>query len=172
MQKSPHTFSIDEICSIGIQLERTGIDYYTRMANRFPGEDFKKIFLKLIKMEEKHEQELQKIKKRRTGTTECLIDRESTAYIKALLSENVYMDKIHLQMFEDKIKDIVDVLNLAIDMEKETILFYLGLNVGLDGIITHEEHQIIKDVTSEEREHLKELALLKAEYTGKKEGKE
>jgi rubrerythrin len=56
-------------------------------------------------------------------------------------------------------------------MEKEAILFYLGLNVGLEGVITHEEHQIIKDVTSEERDHLKELALLKAEYA-KKEGKD
>lgn len=81
------------------------------------------------------------------------------------------MDQAHLKVFEDKIKDIVDVLNLAIDMEKETILFYLGLNVGLEGVITHEEHQIIKDVISEERDHLKELALLKADNV-KKEGKE
>jgi hypothetical protein len=41
----------------------------------------------------------------------------------------------------------------------------------LEGIITHEEHQIIKDVISEERDHLKELALLKADNV-KKEGKE
>jgi rubrerythrin len=171
MNKSPHTFSIDEICRIGIQLEQSGIDYYTRMMNRFPQEEFKKLFQKLIKMEENHEQELQKIKKRRTGTTECLIDSESSKYINALLAENVYMDKTHVQVLENKIETIVDVLNLAIDMEKETILFYLGLNVGLEGIITHEEHQIIKDVTNEEREHLKELALLKAEYIGRQEGK-
>lgn len=171
MKKSPHIFSIDEICQIGIQLERSGIDYYTRMMERFPQEEFKRLFQKLIVMEEKHEQDLQKIKKRRTGTPECLIDRESSLYIKALLAENVYMDEVHVKTFEGRIKGIVDVLNLAIDMEKEAILFYLGLNVGLEGVITHEEHQIIKDVINEERDHLKELALLKADYTNK-EGKE
>jgi rubrerythrin len=171
MKTSPHVFSIDEICQIGIQLEQSGIDYYTRMMNRFTQEEFQKLLQKLIKMEERHQLELQKIKKRRTGTPECLIDSESSTYIKALIAENVYMDAVHLKAFEDRIKDIVDVLNLAIDMEKETILFYLGLNVGLEGIITHEEHQIIKDVISEERDHLKELALLKADNL-KKEGKE
>jgi rubrerythrin len=171
MNKSPHTFSIDEICRLGIQLEQSGIDYYTHMMDRFPQEEFKKLFQKLIKMEENHQQELQKIKRRRTGSSECLIDSESSTYINALLAENVYMDATHLKAVEDKIETIVDVLNLAIEMEKETILFYLGLNVGLEGVITHEEHQIIKDVTSEEREHLKELALLKAEYISKQEGK-
>ncbi len=171
MKKSPHIFSIDEICQIGISLEQSGIDYYTRMLDRFPQEEFRKLLQKLIKMEEKHQVALQKIKKRRTGTPECLIDSESSIFIKALIAENVYMDVAHVRAFEDKITNIVDVLNLAIDMEKEAILFYLGLNVGLEGVITHEEHQIIKDVIGEERDHLKELALLKADYI-RKEGKE
>ncbi len=145
-------YSADEIFEMAEQLERNGAKFYREAAEKVDDELKKKMLLQLAKMEDNHEQKLKEIRGE-------LIDREkggmildpkdeNVAYLHALADIGVFYKKqINLDSY-------IEILRAAIDAEKDTIVFYLGV---MDLVPKNLGKAKIEKIIHEERMHLQTL---------------
>lgn len=164
MEQKRKVLSNDEICQIAIDMEEASARFYADMKSRFDLPELKQVFDELIVMEKKHVEQYRKMFKRRLGADQFFLSPESSDYLTTILAESPVATAQAIAERYGSINTIVDALDLGILMEKEAVLFYLGLDGGMDRILSREEHQIVKDILAEEREHIKILAGLKVKY--------
>ncbi|MCS7174806.1 rubrerythrin [Pseudothermotoga sp.] len=125
-------FNIDEIFEMAEQIERNGVTFYNKAAELFPEYTKKSIFLKLAEMEKEHERRfhqmrLELAKKEREISQFVDPQGEAAAYLRAMVSGKVFDPKLDpTKRFKD-IKSVSELLRIAIDIEKDSIIFYLGL---------------------------------------------
>lgn len=125
-------FNIDEIFEMAEQIERNGVVFYTKAAEMFPEYTKKSIFLKLAEMEKEHEKRfhqmrLELAKKERELSQFLDPQGEAAAYLRAMVSGKVFDPKLDPTTRFGQVKSVSEVIRIAIDVEKDSIIFYLGL---------------------------------------------
>ncbi len=156
-------FSADEIFAVAEQIERNGAAYYRKAAENFSDEQVKKLLLGLASMEDGHVEIFQKMRRElsdeeRKATTfdpEGHIDE----YLKVMAGGYVFkinVDPSELIKPESSLKDVLDV---AIDMEKDSIVFYLGVKEMVPERLGRDK---IDALIKEEMRHLALLSREKA----------
>ncbi|WP_448524065.1 rubrerythrin [Pseudothermotoga sp.] len=125
-------FNIDEVFEMAEQIERNGAVFYNRAAEMFPEYTKKNIFLKLAEMEKEHEQRFHQMrldlaKKERELSQFLDPQGEAAAYLRAMVSGKVFDPKLDPTTRFSQVRSLSEVLRIAIDVEKDSIIFYLGL---------------------------------------------
>ena len=125
------TFSMDEIFAMAERIERNGIAFYRKAIEGVSGTRFKKIFEEIIEMELDHEKTFAAMRAGLTGSERMPAvfdpDDEVGMYLQAMADGRVFDIK------DDPSKKLTgsespqDILNMAIGLEKDSIIFYLGL---------------------------------------------
>lgn len=155
-------FNADEILEMAQQIERNGATFYRKAADIISDEASKKTLIQLAEMEDEHEQtfvgmrnELT-VKEREPVTFDP--DNELSLYLQAMADENVFDRNTKPDALLAG-KSMDEILRTAIGLEKDSIVFYLGLKelvperLGkgrLDNIIT-EEYSHITTLTAKIR---------------------
>ncbi|WP_031502365.1 ferritin family protein [Pseudothermotoga hypogea] len=145
-------FNIDEIFEMAEQIERNGVVFYNKAAEMFPEYTKKNIFLKLAEMEKEHEKRFHQMRldlanKEREISQFLDPQGEAAAYLRAMVSGKVFDAKLDPTTRFNQVRSLSEVLRIAIDVEKDSIIFYLGLKemipqgLGRDkiGLIVREE---------------------------------
>ena len=152
-----YDFNVDEMFEMAIRIEENGARFY-RQAAQLPSAPLNREMLeKLETMENRHKQTFEKMRDQVSGVekTATVFDPagEASQYLIAMADSHrgegnpAVADSL---TGEESIAEIVDI---AIGLEKESILFYLGLkdlvppDYGrdkLDGIIGEERRHIIQ----------------------------
>jgi rubrerythrin len=83
-------------------------------------------------------------------------DNELDQYIKVMADDHVFVSSAGVQKQVDAIRDATDALKLAIEFEKDSILFFLSLEEAMSGKM---DQELIKSLVKEEQEHLRRLTL-------------
>ncbi|MBW2568999.1 MAG: ferritin family protein [Deltaproteobacteria bacterium] len=147
-----YDFNADEIFEMAEQIERNGASFYRKSAEAIADTGAKKLLLNLAAMEDEHEKTFANLRtglsKKEKTTTVFDPEDEIVLYLRALADTMVF--------FEKKIdtSSMEEILKEAIQSEKASIVFYLGMkeivpeNLGKTKI-----NQIIK----EEMSHIKLL---------------
>jgi len=138
-------FNANEIFDIARQLEQNGALFYRTAAENVEGEEEKSFLLELASMEDDHEKIFADMQKDLSyGETKATVfdpDEETALYLKALADTRIFYEK------KAPGKEMKKILLSAIQTEKDTIVFYLGMKefvpekLGknkLDGIIKEE----------------------------------
>jgi rubrerythrin len=125
-------FNIDEVFEMAEQIERNGVAFYNKAAEMFPEYTKKSIFLKLAEMEKEHEKRFHKMRldlaKKERELSEFLDPQgEAAAYLRAMVSGKVFDPKLDPTTRFNQVRSLSEVLRIAIDVEKDSIIFYLGL---------------------------------------------
>ncbi|MCU0821606.1 MAG: ferritin family protein [Spirochaetes bacterium] len=148
-------FSPDEILKLAEQIEKNGIKFYTRAAEETKGKtEIKEQFLKLADMERAHEKVftsmLYKLGEKRD--TE-IHDPEGhvVLYFKAWVDRQIFDDNGRLAEILIKNRSMVDILKIAIGLERDSILFYLGMKEMTE---IEDSQQEIDTVIKEEMKHI------------------
>ncbi len=120
-----YDFNADEIFEMAEQMERNGIKFYTTAAESVSDSDAKKLLLEFADMEREHEKIFAKMRKSlSSGEKESTVfdpEGEAVHYLRALADTRVFFDKtIDVSSLENILKD-------AIQAEKDSIVFYLGM---------------------------------------------
>jgi rubrerythrin len=152
-------FSPAELYNIAVAIERRGAAFYDTLARSSQNDLVRQSFLALAAMEHQHIQAFQKLASTAPKTFgEGIEDEEYGAYFKALVDSAVFNDDLATGELVTKVNSDKEAVEVGIGAEKDSILFYEQLQeiTGGDAI------QSIGKIISEEKEHLRRLAEIKA----------
>ncbi|UCE50968.1 MAG: ferritin family protein [Desulfobacterales bacterium] len=140
-----YDFNADEVFEMAEQLERNGAKFYRDAADADIEPSNKQLLLDLAAMEDQHEKTFQALRlelsEKEKETTVFDPQGEAALYLRALADTRVFFEK------DIDIASIKAILTSAIEAEKDSIVFYLGMKDAvpqklgkdrLDGIIKEE----------------------------------
>jgi rubrerythrin len=147
-------FNADEVLKIAEQIERNGIAFYERAAERFQG-DQKRTLLRLADMERTHEQAFASMRRELSDAKRGLqaFDPEGEAgrYLAAFADGQVFAPKADSAALLGSEDSERDILEMAIGLEKDSVVFYVAIKDAVPEILG--EAQIDK-IIQEEMAHI------------------
>ena len=145
-------YNIDEILAMAERIERNGADYYDRAAELTEDEGKRSKLRKLAEMERSHQQVFAEMRASQPEERAAFDpDREVSRYLGAIVDGNVF-DYRTEPSADLAGKSLADIYRKAIDLEKDSIIFYLGIrelvpnelgNAQMDDIIREEMGHIV-----------------------------
>jgi len=145
-----YDFNAADIFEMAEQIERNGVIFYKKAADNTTEPKEKEFFLFMAGIEMQHEKTFAEMRaeltERETAPTIFDPEDESVLYLRALADTKVFSD---VQSPPSSLKDIFD---MAIDAEKNSIAFYIGMRdlvpdkrgkERLDNIIKEEKSHIV-----------------------------
>lgn len=141
-------FSIEDVINVMIELETCGNEHYLSLSKQTQSEELKNLFLNLANAEQKHKLRYEKFKKEILNFEHENVSDDYEAYMLSLLKQTIrFLNETRNQI------NVEEGFLLAIQLEKDTILFLMELKSMIGQQFNADMEQII----SEERGHLKLL---------------
>lgn len=120
-----YDFNADEVFEMAEQIERNGAKFYRDAAGSVADPSNKDLLLSLSKMEEAHEKTFQSMRSALTSAEKASTvfdpSGEAALYLQALADTRVFFEK------EIDTTSLLEILKSAIEAEKDSIVFYLGM---------------------------------------------
>ena len=125
------TFNAFEIFEMAEQIERNGVKFYRKAAKNISDQNVCQMLLDFADMEVQHERTFAGMKKKLSDEARELREfdpeNEVALYLQAVADGHVFdLDKDMSQQLKGN-ETAEEILKLAIDAEKDSIIFYLGL---------------------------------------------
>ena len=157
------SFSVSELISIAIGIERRGIAFYDIMTRSTENSVARDAFQYLADMERQHIQifqgMLEEPAKYQPAET---YDTEYANYLGALVESAVFTDDIVTSEMTTQTDTDIEAIELAINAEKDSILFYYEMR----DIMPERAHLTVNKIIAEEKSHLRQLSELKKKLAG------
>ncbi len=123
------TFNADEVFEMAEQIERNGAQFYRVAADKLPA--VRQVLLDLAVMEDEHEKTFADMRAQLSGREEepMVFDPEGEVqmYLRVIADGEVFNVKAEPAEQLKGQETAEGILEIAIDMEKESIAFYAGL---------------------------------------------
>jgi len=150
-------FSIDEIAEMALEIERLGAAFYEEALDHVKSEAVRDLFALLREEEEAHEEQFEEvIRSLREAPEGPALDAEWTEYVRALTESRVFPNQAAVQAAVAGITDEASALHLALQFERETILFFHEMKTA----VSAEAIPILDALIEEERGHVRRLSQL------------
>ena len=159
-------FNSDEVFEIAEQVERNGAKFYIDASKKKENKKYSQLLQKLSAMEVEHEKVFASMRKKLTEGRDRSVafdpDGQMALYLRAWADGKVFND------IKNPIEDLVGenasmekILKVAIDLEHDSILYYLGIKeMTSDEESKNQLDKIIKEEISHVAYLKKELELL------------
>lgn len=148
-------YSIREVIEQAVQTEKLGFQFYTAMALKFEAESsLKELFETLASKEIEHEKTFAKLKEN-IGNEPLENWDEASQYLRAIVESEFFLGKNKALPSLDHLKSAGDAVHFAMEFEKETILYFLGLKNSV------KDKNIVEQIIDEEKSHIRWLNDLK-----------
>lgn len=148
-----YDFNADEIFAMAEQMERNGAKFYRDAAEGVKDSEEKAWLEQLAQMEDAHEKIFQSIRATLTAdeaqSTVFDPQGESALYLKALVDTRVFYEK------EIDTSNMRGILKAAIQAEKDSIVFYLGMK---EAVAQDKGKARIDEIIKEEMGHIRLLS--------------
>lgn len=154
------SFNAIEVFEIAERIERNSVNFYLKAAEAVSDENLSAILLSLSEFEKEHEKIYANMRKQ-ISTKERNITafdpgNEMALYLHKIADSQIFNPgKAPAEQLKDK-GTIEDILNFAIQSEKEKIIFYLGLK---NYVPTPAGKNKVDEIIQEEMNHIAELNL-------------
>jgi len=153
-------FNSVEVIEMAKDIEKRGLDFYENQAKKTEEGELKDLLLKLAKDEKDHYETFSKMLEKAKELTDTDYDyvygEDVSAYLRALIEFTVFPSE---EEVEENINSIDDILELAINAEKDSILFYREMMEYNN----EDTNKILKKLVDEEKQHLLDLVKYDAE---------
>jgi rubrerythrin len=131
-KKMSYDFNADEVFEMAEQMERNGAKFYRDAAENAADSSNKELLMGLSKMEEAHEKMFESMRAELTAADKASTvfdpSGEASLYLRALVDSRVFFKK---EIDEIDVTSMVEILKSAIEAEKDSIVFYLGMKEGV-----------------------------------------
>jgi len=159
------TFSADEIFEMAEDIERNGMKFYTEAAKGAPDKKSGQMLLNFAEMEAEHLRIFEEMRKGLKGreTESSIFDPEGQAalYLKAIADSRGWEGKASLAEQLTGKESIEDIFKTAIEAEKDSVVFYIGLK---ELVPVRAGKDKIEAIIKEEMSHIAGLSSALAEY--------
>ncbi|MCL6635049.1 MAG: ferritin family protein [Peptococcaceae bacterium] len=154
----------DELIHFAMQIEERGFRFFQGMAAQAAEPELKKVLESLADEEEKHYHAFDRMlaEMKSYGPPEYYMD-EYEAYVWNLAKSHVLTGKADPGQYLEKVKSPLEAVDLALAVEKDTILFF----VALKKIVFAEGQKTLDLLIDQENLHIKKLLELKKKLQGK-----
>ena len=140
------------------QIERQGGKFYRAAAERTTNEDARGLLLRLADAEDRHEDFFAYLRseapKEAAEPSEPGMQEEGPLYMHAAADSHIFMVSKDVSEFFTGAESLEDILNIAIEFEKDTIVFFLGMRENRPECSHSRE---IADLVREEMIHVADL---------------
>jgi len=150
---------IDDVFAMAEHIERNGARFYREMAGdeRIDSE-VRELLLELAAMEDDHEKQFAEMRhelaERDTAEPAFSEEGDIVSYLH-VVTDNWALDNKNVSAAPaGKRKPLVDVLHTAIELEKDSIMFYLGLK---EMLAEESDRRRVDDIIKEEMRHIVDL---------------
>ena len=154
----PITFNADEIFEMAEQIEKNGAKFYRQAAKSASNERTKQMLLDMAAMEDGHLKTYQEIRKglSQWEKEETIFDpdNQSVKYLQAMAEARGYEGKITPSKELTGSETIKEILEIALNSEKESVFFYFGLK---DLVPERAGREKIENIILEELSHITTL---------------
>lgn len=151
-------FNADEILGIAEEIETNGAAFYRKAAEMFADREKRDLLLQLAAMEDHHLQIFREMRAHITAkeARPFTYDPEGEAllYLKAFADGNIFDTSIKPADRLTGDQTLPDVLAMAIDIEKDSVVFYSGLRLLVPPELGRDK---VEDVIAEELKHITTL---------------
>lgn len=160
-------FGVDEIFEIAEQIERNGAAFYRKAAESIPDPRNRRLLLDLAAMEENHEKIFtemrQSLSVREREPVVFDPDNQGVLYLQAFAGGQVFDLTADPREFLRGGKTVREILKKAVELEKDSVVFYVGMQEMLPERLGKGR---VDEIIKEEMAHIallsKELALLQS----------
>jgi rubrerythrin len=160
------SFNADEIFEMAEEIERNGAKFYREAAKNTTDEKIKQMLFDMAVMEDGHLQTFEQMRKELgPREKEGMVfdpDNESALYLQVMADGRGYEGKVSQAEKLTGKETSGEILNIAIDAEKNSVVFYVGLK---DLVSARAGKDKVEAIIKEEVGHIatlkKELAALK-----------
>ncbi len=125
------TFNANEIFEMAEEIERNGAKFYRKAAENTSDNQTKQMLLNMADMEDGHlktfEEMREQLSSQEKGWTIFDPDNQSALYLQAMADAHGYEGKITPSKELTGDETIMEILEIALNSEKESIVFYFGL---------------------------------------------
>ena len=148
-----YDFNADEVFEMAEQMERNGAKFYHDAAENAAESSNKDLLMGLSKMEEAHEKMFESMRAELTAADKASTvfdpSGEASLYLRALVDSRVFFKK------EIDVTSMVEILKSAIEAEKDSIVFYLGMKEGVPEKLGKDR---LEAIIKEEMGHIRVLS--------------
>jgi len=159
MTSMAYDFNAKDIFEMAIQIESNGASFYREAASLRGKQEDKDFFEALARMEERHMAIFEEMIKQvsESEKEQAVFDPygELSLYLKAMADSHGGEGNIDIAALLEGKETIKDIITIAIDMEKESILFYIGLK---DMVPPESGRDKIDHIINEEKKHVVQLS--------------
>ena len=151
-------FSARELIEVAIREEQTGAAFYRALAEKTDSEELRTFTRKLAAVEEMHEQRFREL----LGLLEEAGIGHPTAgdYMAYLVEGRIFPTGRDGEELAARIESPEEAAETAMEMERNTLLFYLELR----DLIPAKERALLDEIIGEERWHLANWARFRREH--------
>lgn len=148
-------FNALEILEMAEQIERNGVKFYRKAAQSVSDRQMRQLFEGLAEMEVEHGKIFAGMKKQLSDEAREPVvfdpENEIALYLQAFADGHVFDPKKDLSKQLTGTESVEDILKLAIGIEKDSIVFYLGLK---DFVSVKAGKEKVEAVIKEEMGHI------------------
>jgi len=154
----PITFNADEVLEMAEQIERNGAKFYREAAKKAPERQIKDMFLRLAAMEDTHLRVFQQMRTTLSdqdkGGTTFDPEGEASLYLQAMADDRGFEGMKGRNVKLTGKESTRELLEIAINAEKNSILYYVGLK---EMVPTETGRDKVEAIIREEVGHAAEL---------------
>lgn len=152
-------FNAEEIFDIAIAIEENGKKFYDEACFLVDNESVRKLFQELAQEEIKHKERFIELKKQIPEDIkgEVVYDpnNEITLYLKMMADDHVFRKAESVSEKVASIKDPEDALKMAMQFEKDSIIFFLTMK---DHTGDPKGKEMVDLLVKEEQQHLRRIS--------------
>lgn len=149
------TFNADEIFEMAEEIEKNGAKFYRTAAKNTADKKIKQLFLDLAAMEDGHLRTFQEMRKQLSPREkEPLVfdpDNQAAMYLQTMADGHGWEGKKNLSENLSGQESVQDILKIAVNAEKNSVVFYVGLK---DCVSQRAGKDKVEAVIKEELGHL------------------
>jgi rubrerythrin len=124
-------YNADEIYEMGIQIEKNGQAFYEAAAEAAADSETRKLLSDLARWEETHVALFSDLKKKLPGDLQedprLDLDQQKAIYLKAAADSHIFTKHRDPKALAKTCKGPLDVLNIAMDFEKDSVVLYTAM---------------------------------------------
>ncbi len=154
-----YKYTAQDVLEMAIQIEENGAAFYRRAAELQDDSDDKAFLEDLADMEDRHRATFEGMKQQLSDLekTQTVFDpeKEGALYLKAMADSHGGEGNPDILAFFNGRETMEEVIATAIDLEKESILFYVGLE---DIVPAKYGRDKISGIIGEEKNHVAQLS--------------